>query len=303
MLRNLLSQNVTAVFVLATLLGVLAVPVSAFAQEDTSEVEKITLSPSSRDLKTDAGATVTGSMKIINNGTMAYDFTVYARPYSVSTEAYGPNFTDQKPNADLYKWVQFQQTEYSIEPGQTIEVPYTLNVPENAAPGGHYGVLFAETKEREISGTGVARQKRVGKIVYATVNGEYQTNGALKEFILPFWQTDTPLESSVRIENSGNVDFRASVSTVAKDVFGRTKFKYTGDPIVLPGTVRLAEMKWETAPNFGLYNVQQTVTFLDQKHQNSGYVLLTPIWFPIVLGIIIVAGGAHAVLQRRKHRN
>lgn len=298
----MLVRGITKGIIVATAVGVLSFSSGVGAQNAADEEEKITLSPSSREVTSDAGEVIDGTMKIINNGDVAYDFTVYARPYSVNAENYDPNFTDQKPNADLYKWVQFQKTEYSIEPDQTVEVPYTIRVPENAAPGGHYGVLFAETQAKAIGSTGVARQKRVGKIVYATVNGEYQTAGDLKEFILPFWQTDQPIESSVRIENTGNVDYRAQVSTVAKDIFGRTKFKYTGDPVILPGTVRSAEMRWENAPSFGFFTVEQTAKFLDKEHKNSGYVLITPAWFPFILVAIILAGGAYAVLQRRKSR-
>lgn len=275
---------------------------SVLAQESDDAMERITLSPSSRQIKAAAGSVLGGTMKIINSGDVAYDFTVYARPYSVSNENYDPNFTDSKPNADLYKWVQFQQTKYSVEPGQSVEVPYVIQIPSGAAPGGHYGVLFAETQEQEVGSTGVARQKRVGKIIYATVNGEFRTSGELKEFILPSWQRQAPVTSSARIANTGNTDFEAKVSTVAKDLFGRVKFRYTGDPIVLPETTRLIEMKWENAPSFGLFNVTQKVEFLDQKHENSGYLLIAPIWFPILLVGLILLGGIYAVLKRRNNR-
>ena len=270
---------------------------------DTGEgTEKITLSPSSRTLKEDAGNDISGTMKVINDGDVAYDFTVYARPYSVTGEQYNPDFTANKSNTDLYKWVRFEKTKYSIEPGQTVEVKYMILIPKAAAPGGHYGVLFAETQARDLASTGVARQKRVGKVIYATVNGEYKITGAFKEFILPFWQNRAPMISSARVENTGNVDFRATVTTTAKDLFGQTKFSYTGDPIVLPDTTRLIEMNWQDAPNFGLFRVSQSVAFLDQKQQSSSFVLIAPKWALVVLIVMLSAGAAYAVLQRRTNR-
>ena len=264
--------------------------------------ERITMSPSSTDVNVDAGESVQGTMQVINDGDVAYGFSVYARPYSVSNERYEPNFTDQRTNTDVYTWVQFEQTSYQVQPGESVEIPYTLRVPADAAPGGHYGVLFAETDEQVLSGTGVARKKRVGNLLYVTVKGTYTTAGELKEFILPFWQTSAPLQSSARIANTGNSDFNATVSTVAKDLFGRTKFTYTGEPIILPGTTRLIEMKWENAPNFGIFKVDQTVRFLDKTHRNSGLVLLLPKWAPVTLIIIVGAGAAYALLQRRTTR-
>lgn len=275
---------------------------AAKAQSTEAEAERITLSPSSTSLTVDAGETVTGSMKVVNDGSVAYGFNVYARPYAVSNELYDPDFTKQAANTNVYKWVQFSQTSYAIEPGQTIDVKYTLRVPADAAPGGHYGVLFAETNERGLEGTGVARKKRVGNLLYITVNGAYKTQGSLEKFILPFWQFKAPVVSSLRIKNSGNADFKTKVTTVAKDIFGQTKFTYTGDPIVLPDTTRLVEMKWEKAPAFGLFKVQQTAEFLGQKHEHSGYVLIAPRWFPVALILILLAVGAYAVRQKRQVR-
>jgi hypothetical protein len=291
---------------LSVLVGIIGITLfagaSAFAAEADQATERITMSPSSTSLKLNAGETKQGSMKVKNDGDVAYGFSVYARPYGVSNELYEPDFTTQKSNTSVYKWVQFDQTKYQVAPGQEVEVRYTIRVPADAAPGGHYGVLFAETDERGLEGTGVARKKRVGNLLYVTVNGQYKTSGTFKEFILPFWQTSAPLVSSVRIENNGNVDFRAKVSTVAKDLFGGTKYSYTGDPIALPGTTRLMEMKWEKAPNFGIFKIEQSVEFLGQKQVNDGYVLIAPRWAPVVLIVILSAGAAYAVLQRRNSR-
>ena len=272
------------------------------AQIESGQQERITLSPSSTTLRVDAGETQQGSMTVINDGDVAYGFSVYARPYSVANELYEPDFTNPKLNTDVYTWVQFDQTNYRIEPGEQVEVRYTLRVPDDATPGGHYGVLFAETAERGLEGTGVARKKRVGNLLYVTVNGDFAVRGAFKGFNLPFWQRGAPIVSTARIENTGNADFRARVATTAKDLFGRTKFSYTGDPIILPDTTRLAEMPWENAPSFGIFKVSQNVEFLDQKHQNDGLVLIAPVWFPFVFVVVIIGGVVHAVLKRRRIR-
>lgn len=275
---------------------------TAQAQADQQSFERITLSPSSTNLSVDAGQSVQGSMKVTNDGDVPYGFSVYARPYGVINEQYEPDFTQQRPNGSVYKWVQFEETAYRIEPGQTIQVNYTIRVPADAAPGGHYGVLFAETDERGLDGTGVARKKRVGNLLYVTVKGTYRTEGALKEFILPFWQTRPPIISAARVTNTGNADFRAKVSTTAKDVFGQTKFSYSGEPIVLPETTRLIEMKWERAPAFGVFRVQQSVEFLGQKHENNGWIVIAPRWFPVALLLMAGVMVGYAVWQKRKQR-
>lgn len=264
--------------------------------------ESISASPASETFRINAGDVKRDSMDIINGGDTAYDFIVYARPYSVSNEQYDPNFSDIKANTNIHKWVQFDKTRYHLKAGEKVTVTYTIRVPQNAAPGGHYGVLFAETQQRDQDATGVVRQKRVGNLVYATVNGKTTTGGTFKQFILPAWQTASPMQSSARVYNSGNVDFEAKVQTIAKDMFGRTKFTYTGDPVVLPETTRLINMHWDKAPNFGVFRVQQKVEFLGQKHENSGYVLIAPRWFVVLAAASIIGGVGYAVYSRRKRR-
>jgi hypothetical protein len=283
------------------LVAVAAAPVAS-AQSTSEGRESITASPSSVSFKINAGETRRDSMKIINDGDVAYDFAVYARPYSVQNELYDPNFSVVKQNTNVHNWVQFEKTKYHLEPGQTAVVNYTIKVPVDAAPGGHYGVLFAETQQRGIGSTGVARQKRVGNLIYAIVNGTYSTKGKLTQFVLPFWQKKVPLLSAARVTNTGNVDFTASVNTTAKDVFGRTKFTYRGDPRVLPATTRRIEMNWEKAPNFGLFKVSQQVSFLGQQYNHSGWVLVAPVWFALLAAVAAVVGATYAVRSYRKTR-
>lgn len=300
-------QQFMAVVSLALLLGgcgVLVVTSRAMAAETTSKaaVERITLSPVSKPYTLSVGQVVHDTITIINDGETAYDFVVYARPYSVVNEAYDPNFSATKENADVYRWVQFDQARYHLEPGKRVEVPYTLRVPLRAAPGGHYGALFAETQPKPGDNSSVTRKKRVGSIVYATVKGPYLTEGSFKGFAADFWQRRPPLTASSRVTNSGNVDFKTKASLRVTDLFGRTKYSVEGDYVVLPGTTRQITQSWEDAPGFGLFKVKQTADFLNQKNQSSKYVLLMPRWVPFVVVLLVIAGGLYVALSLRRKR-
>lgn len=275
---------------------------AAYAQSTPEPKESITASPSSESFKINAGDTRRGSMRIINDGDVAYDFSVYARPYSVTNELYNPTFSIIKQNTDIFRWVQFEKTQYHLAPGQTAVVNYIMTVPADAAPGGHYGVLFAETRQGTSRSTGVVRQKRVGDLIFATVNGSYKTNGKLENFVLPNWQRHVPLTSEARVTNGGNVDFEVDATTTVQTVFGADKFRYHSNPRVLPGTTRLIIMNWESAPRFGIFRVTQQVSFLGQHHSHSGVVLLAPLWFAVVAPLIILFGAGYAIRNRRARR-
>ncbi|MDB5184068.1 MAG: exported protein of unknown function, partial [Candidatus Saccharibacteria bacterium] len=207
--------------------AVILLPVSpVLAQSTDPNLESITISPVSRKITADSGSKITGELTVVNDGKAGYDFTVYARPYSIQDDNYdNPNFTTASKNAEVYQWVQFTQTSYHLDANKTVKVPYTINIPSGANPGGHYGVIFAETQPSgEVSGNAVIRKKRVGMILYTTVNGNVTNSGLATGSDIPFWQLQPPLTATVTAKNTGNNDFVNSTNFVVKDIFGNVKY-------------------------------------------------------------------------------
>lgn len=267
-------------------------------------VESITLSPASKSYTVDPGQTFDDVMTVLNDGETAYDFTVYTAPYSVKDGSYDPNFTEVTSNSDAYAWVQFKQTTWHAEPRETIKIPYTIHVKANAAPGGHYGVIFAEVQPADSSSTGastLARKKRVGMLMYATVSGDVHLAGNVVSQDIPWFQSRAPLTASLTVENTGNSDFTANVTYSVSDVFGSVKYTAKTNYVVLPSTTRNISLKWDDAPWFGLYKVHVTTEFLQQGEATFAYVLIMPIWMVLLFGITIVSGGMYAI-WRWSHR-
>lgn len=291
------------------IVGLLAfslVPLPTFAAQDTSEnqTESILLSPTSKRYELDAGSSKTDSFKIINDGKSEFTFVVYARPYSVTGEDYEANFETDAKNSDAYKWVQFDQPSYQAKPGQTIEVGYTIRVPQGATPGGHYGVLFAETQPdaSNVQGTAILRKKRVGAILYVTVKGDVRTSGSFVGADVPFLQFKAPLSVSQRVKNSGNTEFEVAHGTKVSDVFGNVKYSSNKQQYVLPGTTRRLTNDWANPSWIGLYKVEQTAQFLDTKKSSVAYVLLVPVWVYLTLLLLTGARVAYAVARRKRKK-
>ncbi len=294
-------QKVCLALLVAILCLALTPPV--LAQSDNQR-ESITLSPTSRKYTMDAGETISDKLTIVNDGKTDYDFLVYARPYSIQDNKYtNPDFTNPTKNADLYGWVQFPKTKYHAKAGATVEVPYTISVPPKAAPGGHYGVIFAEVQpgeDQEASGNTIMRKKRVGAVVYATVNGKVILSGSDAGSSIPFWQVEAPMTVSAAAKNTGNTHFTDSVRMTVRDALGNVKYQSTADYQVLPGTTRTIDSEWRGAPWFGLFKVELEQKFLDKTVKTEGYVLMMPRFLPVLLLVMIVIGGAYAI--RRKHK-
>jgi hypothetical protein len=294
-------------FQLGLLAGLVAVssvqPAFAAEQPAAPKTESILLSPSVKRYDFDAGTSRRDSFDILNDGQTAFTFVVYARPYTVKNETYEPDFINGAENSDAYKWVQFDQPSYSIEPGQTVKVNYTVRVPSGAAPGGHYGILFAETQPSSTTtGTSIIRKKRVGAIVYAQVKGAVRTSGKLESTDVPFFQFLAPLKARSTVSNAGNTDFAVKSAVEVRDVFGSLKYGNSKEVSILPSKPREINNDWQNPAWVGLYKVEQTNQFLDTSKTSSGYVLLVPLWVYLVLALLISGRMLYAVLLRRRKK-
>lgn len=271
----------------------------AFATEE-AVLESITLSPVAKRYQLKAGEARTDELTVVNDGKEAYDFIAYAKPYSVANEDYNPDFNTESSNGDAYRWVKFEQPKYRLEAGASTTVRYTLTVPEDAAPGGHYGVLFVETQPKPPAGGGnaVVRKKRVGAILYATVQGTYRTGGQQESLDLPFLQFAPPLRATLKTSNDGNTDFINSVTFRVSDIFGTLKHEEKKDYPILPQTARKMKLEWKDATSFGLYKVDISSEFLDQRHDASRFVLIVPVWALGIICALVVGGIAYLVVRR-----
>ncbi len=284
-------MHTTKLYLLAGLLALTMAVMGLSSQVKAIEGESIVMSPASTTIDTKSGQTVTRQVTIINDGTNTYDFKVYAVPYSVSDKIYEPNFDKQTDNGDAYTWVKFAKTRYTLNPGEKVVIPYTVEVPADAAPGGHYGVLFAETIPAEGDTQSIVRQKRVGSILYATVDGQYIRSGKTVMVAVDAIQLGGHLTARVSVNNTGNVHFVATEYIQVKNIFGKIVYETTLDRVVMPKTSRDSVVEWKDSPALGLYRVKVESKVLDKITDDSKWVLLIPVWMlvvaPIVIGVLI----------------
>ncbi len=301
-MRYSVKRHILLAAVFAMAIAVTGTRASYAANNDTVR-ESITLSPAGQRLQLDPGDVKQLELTVVNDGATDYTFNLYARPYSVTNEDYTANFTAEAPNANAYQWVQFDTATFNIKAGKSLKVPYTVRVPQNATPGGHYGVLFAETQVKDSTdSTSIARKKRVGSIMYLTVSGTFKMKGSAESPEVAFFQLRPPLTAVHRITNDGNADFVATNTLQVYDVFGARKAEIKREYVVLPETTRKLPLTWTEAPWFGLYKVDVTTEYLDKVSRGTRYVLLAPLWVYLVIAMVVGARIIYALSQRKKLR-
>ena len=263
-------------------------------------LEEITISPTDKHYELNPGETVSDSFTILNSGQSEYDFITYGSPYSVNDGNYNAVYDINAPRSDAFRWVQMDTTQWHATVRQTITVPFTIRVPANATPGGHYGVLFAETKPAD-DASGIVRKKRIGMILYVKVKGDVVNRGAVKDISTNWFYSHAPITATVSVEDSGNTDFIAKTKMTVTDLFGNVKYVMPQEYNILPGTHRDIPINYETPPWFGLFKVKVEATAIDGGMVHESYVLVAPYWLILVLGIALILG-AIDVVRRKKSK-
>lgn len=290
--------HAVVVSVIATLC--LVMPAHA-AKTDTGA--KITITPVSAKLDLSPGKKLDGSFTIINDGSVKYDFKVYASPYTVSGENYEQSFAKETNRTQIARWITFEKDTYTIEPGQKILVNYTVDVPSDLASGGQYAALFAQTDLRTDERDTVTTQKRVGLLLYGrTTGGDTRLAVDVRPNPMPLFVLGNKTSAGARVVNTGNVDVDAKVTVETRDLFGKKAFEASRSNIVLPDTTRLIENEWKELPVFGIYNTNITVETLGKEYtSSSATIIISPLFAIMMFGIVIVIiGGAIYVFKRGK---
>ena len=232
----------------------------------------MTISPPVQELVADPGATIRGVVKLFNDENQTKTLYADIQTFTAKGEKGEPGFLEQEIDENmLAHWIKLSSIQVVLEPGQRQEIPYIIQIPPLADPGGHYAVIFWSTQAPAIKGTGVAIASKIGTLVLLRVQGEIIEQGRLLDFSLKDkkkFYAHLPIDFMVYFENSGNTHLKPYGEIKISNLLGRqtdsVKVNIAIDPNgieapvgnVLPQTRRMFENSWvknnsaETAQGF-----------------------------------------------------
>lgn len=208
----------------------------------------------------------------------------------------------------------------TLEPKELRNLPLTFTVPDNASPGGYYGVVRFTGTPPELEGTGVSLSASLGSLILLTVNGEAKEALSIEEFSVNKegrggWLFEAaPLTFVQRLKNTGNIHEEPGGLVTVKDMFGNVVATL---PInqpprdILPQSIRKFEVPLDKTVIgdrilFGKYTADLTVTYGADKQTVTSSITFWVIPYTLI-GIILIAlvGGFIALrfLIRRYNRH
>lgn len=186
---------------------------TATAQQADQALPSVSLTPADTDrndpnlggwfvMQIEPGGSAQSKARITNPAEVEQHVKLY-----LADLVFGKNGTPDVvdgPQKDVGDWGRFFQPEITIPARGTVDSTFEVNVPKDAEPGDHVGVVVAES---DAEPGGIAVIKRVATRLYVTVPGDARKSMEIESFKTEvdskFWPRQ--LLSTVVLRNTGRI--------------------------------------------------------------------------------------------------
>jgi hypothetical protein len=296
------------------------------------DVSAMIISPVRFEIAGDPGETILKEMIINNDENAAQSLYSSFANFEAQGETGSASFVD--PVEGIGTWMQTDTSVYLL-PGEQKKVNIIIRIPDNAEPGGHFGVIFwGNSPDNPQLGQQLSVGAKSGLLVLLTVNGDVKEGGGLLSFGTKddkFWYNTLPVsfeyrfrnDGSDRIKPSGKIKLRSfafipagfiDANSVNGNILPNSTRKYSVDwqkyskpkDFVEPsGTINKffsdAKYQWK---NFalGLYKAKLDLTYGTQNNQADESVLFFVFPWQLIICLIFIFTAVSFVGKKLIHR-
>lgn len=202
------------------------------------------------ELEADPGTVQPGVVKVYNETNNSLFLVSSVEEFTAGDEEGQPIYIPEEDRADFLDWFNVGEETMILVPGQAAVVPFTVDIPADAVPGGYYATIFWEDVPPQRGDAGnVGIRGKVGTLIFLRVNGDVVEQGEVVEFSTRDNQTSfyqLPIIFVARIANQGNVHLRPQGTITVRNMLGKKKVFQLGDGKgnILPDSIRRFEVVW-----------------------------------------------------------
>lgn len=304
--------------VMAGFLGVIAINVPNTYADDivfNGAFSGFMLSPMTQRLSLDPGDTYTNSFYIMNpeQNIIPVNYALEVKSF-YRTEEGEALFEDVEGRGQLASWITLEVPDSgTLEPGASVEVFYTINVPLDVPSGGQYASITAtsaSTNEASPNAANINESVAMAYTIFAEVSGETKHGGVITDINIPGFLFDGNITASSRVQNTGNIHGTATYTIKIYPLFSdQPVYTNENDPdkkLILPDRGYRHEDAWEETPTVGIFNVVYDIEFDGVATERvERLVIKCPIWLLLLIMIIIITLITLVVIRvkRRIKRN
>lgn len=236
----------------------------SFFPSDTTYAQSsagISINRATIEPKADPGDTLQESIEVTNLSDTEQTYYIFARDIIGVRDGNAPEFAkegEEKTGFELSSWLDLPTEPIVVAPRGKATVNFTINVPENATPGSHFGGVFVSVEPPKFREIGASVGYDVASIISIRISGDAVVNAQIREFSTEkIIHGSTDVQFKARVQNSGNVLIKPVGPLEVFNMFGRRVYTTTFNETsggVFPGTIRDFTKNWKDEnPGFGRY--------------------------------------------------
>jgi hypothetical protein len=235
-MNNYFHNNKSFIFLVAILAGLSLGAVKANA---------LTISPIRMEISGDPGQTLSKDVVLINENKDNETFYSSFANFQAQGETGDPSFVE--PTDDLGTWMSVAPS-VTLNGGESKTVPFTINIPKNAEPGGHFATIFWGTGPNKPGDVSIGA--KTGLLVLLSVSGNVKQSAGFLNFNTvnnQFWYSTLPVSFEYRFKNDGGDRIKPEGPITIRDTIffpTQTLDANPGSGNVLPGSTRKFKVDW-----------------------------------------------------------
>ena len=144
----------------------------------------LSISPLKHEFTIEAGTEKSATILVTNNTDSPVTLYTSKEDFVAGDDTGTPTFIKPKDqvseNFSLSNWMKIENENITLAKGESREVRFTIKVPKNSEPGGHYGAIFFSPGVPKDSQVSVVQ--RLGVLVLINVPGDIEIRGELVGF-------------------------------------------------------------------------------------------------------------------------
>lgn len=295
-MRTILKKLAAVTAVLAFTLSFLPTPIHA---------DSITLTPPRFELIGNPGDTISEKIRVNNSSDVDITYQVTIQDFRASGDEGSVDFVDpsiSNNSFSLARWMTFEPSQFTVPAGQESIVNFTIRIPKNGEPGGHYGSVLVTRPGTTVPG-GASVSSTVASLILLRVSGETTEKLSLESFAADNgFQQYGPVNFNMRFKNDGNVHVAPTGTIVITNIFGKKVKEIPVTPTnVLPGAERVVKANWDTVHMVGRYTASLVLSYGQGKQSiaASTSFIVFPIWLMVV--IILLIAFLYLLVKNRKN--
>lgn len=254
------------------------------------------------------------TVAISNLGTEPATFVIYATDAQNTTDGSFSLLREEESPTGVGTWVELGATQWTVEPGTFVNIPFSISVPDDAAAGDHVGAIVAQKiddPDNPDDGIGLDVRVRVGARLYVRVDGPVNPSLAIDRFDVIYDAPATPFGTRnakivYTLTNTGDIRLAPIANLELAGLFGlgSSSLPERQIPELLPGgSIDIAETVQDVRPWMRL------TAELEVRADEAAVVVNASVthwavpWPSVIaLGVVVLALVIWRLVARRRKR-